>query len=284
MNMEYREQNKKMGDNVYAVISEDQDMSAKVIEDLRDIEGTNKLVITNPLAYYDAIDKNGFVGVNFINQESLMINLDLIEGDINKISGNNIGASNDYNLNDTINITYYDGEQKEYKIVAVFESVPYLLLPKIYLDYSTNKYKHGLDKMNEKLFLMNDTMNKNDLQYKINKLSDNLKICSGDEDINMRLKKFSLHEFDTIVFMLMPCLLLATIVIIQNIIELVKSKQQEFSTLFRMGFSRTEMIIETMLESLIVLISADVMIFGILFTMLIKFKKRIFFERDKYCS
>lgn len=272
MNREYNAQNKKMGEGIYAIINPTK-IDAYVQEKLLEIKGTQDLIITNTLSYYDAAEDDHYVGVNYINDKSLMVNLDLEAGSIDDISKNKIGASNDYELGDEIKITYYNGEEKTYEVVAVFGSVPYLLLPKIYLDYNTNEFLPGLDKINNKIYINNLSLGKLELEKEVLKILPNARVLKGSEDVNEYLKNFSNHEFETIKFLYFPCMILALVIIAQNIISLISFKEDDFKLLFRMGFTRGEIILENLVEILATIFSADIMIIMVISIMLVKFTK-----------
>ena len=272
MNREYNAQNKKMGEGIYAIINPTK-IDAYAQEKLLEIKGTQDLIITNTLSYYDAAEDDHYVGVNYINDKSLMVNLDLEAGSIDNISKNKIGASNDYELGDEIKITYYNGEEKTYEVVAVFESVPYLLLPKIYLDYNTNEFLPGLDKINNKIYINNLSLGKLELEKEVLKILPNARVLKGSEDVNEYLKNFSNHEFETIKFLYFPCMILALVIIAQNIISLISFKEDDFKLLFRMGFTRGEIILENLVEILATIFSADIMIIMVISIMLVKFTK-----------
>lgn len=272
MNREYNAQNKKMGEGIYAIINPTK-IDAYAQEKLLEIKGTQDLIITNTLSYYDAAEDDHYVGVNYINDKSLMVNLDLEAGSIDNISKNKIGASNDYELGDEIKITYYNGEEKTYEVVAVFGSVPYLLLPKIYLDYNTNEFLPGLDKINNKIYINNLSLGKLELEKKVKKILPSSRVLTGSEDVNEYLKNFSDHEFTTIKFLYFPCMILALVIIAQNIISLISFKEDDFKLLFRMGFTRGEIILENLVEILATIFSADIMIIMVISIMLVKFTK-----------
>lgn len=272
MNREYNAQNKKMGEGIYAIINPTK-IDAYAQEKLLEIKGTQDLIITNTLSYYDAAEDDHYVGVNYINDKSLMVNLDLEAGSIDNISKNKIGASNDYELGDEIKITYYNGEEKTYEVVAVFESVPYLLLPKIYLDYNTNEFLPGLDKINNKIYINNLSLGKLELEKKVKKILPSSRVLTGSEDVNEYLKNFSNHEFTTIKFLYFPCMILALVIIAQNIISLISFKEDDFKLLFRMGFTRGEIILENLVEILATIFSANIMIIMVISIMLVKFTK-----------
>ena len=272
MNREYNAQNKKMGEGIYAIINSTK-IDAYAQEKLLEIKGTQDLIITNTLSYYDAAEDDHYVGVNYINDKSLMVNLDLEAGSIDDISKNKIGASNDYELGDEIKITYYNGEEKTYEVVAVFGSVPYLLLPKIYLDYNTNEFLPGLDKINNKIYINNLSLGKLELEKEVLKILPNARVLKGSEDVNEYLKNFSNHEFETIKFLYFPCMILALVIIAQNIISLISFKEDDFKLLFRMGFTRGEIILENLVEILATIFSADIMIIMVISIMLVKFTK-----------
>lgn len=272
MNREYNAQNKKMGEGIYAIINPTK-IDAYAQEKLLEIKGTQDLIITNTLSYYDAAEDDHYVGVNYINDKSLMVNLDLEAGSIDNISKNKIGASNDYELGDEIKITYYNGEEKTYEVVAVFESVPYLLLPKIYLDYNTNEFLPGLDKINNKIYINNLSLGKLELEKKVKKILPSSRVLTGSEDVNEYLKNFSDHEFTTIKFLYFPCMILALVIIAQNIISLISFKEDDFKLLFRMGFTRGEIILENLVEILATIFSANIMIIMVISIMLVKFTK-----------
>lgn len=149
-----------------------------MLKKLLEIKGTQDLIITNTLSYYDAAEDDHYVGVNYINDKSLMVNLDLEAGSIDNISKNKIGASNDYELGDEIKITYYNGEEKTYNVVAVFKSVPYLLLPKIYIDYNSNEFLQGLEKIDNKLYMSNSSIGKAELEKKVKKYNYICNACT----------------------------------------------------------------------------------------------------------
>lgn len=272
MNREYNAQNKKMGEGIYAIINPTK-IDAYAQEKLLEIKGTQDLIITNTLSYYDAAEDDHYVGVNYINDKSLMVNLDLEAGSIDNISKNKIGASNDYELGDEIKITYYNGEEKTYEVVAVFGSVPYLLLPKIYLDYNTNEFLPGLDKINNKIYINNLSLGKLELEKEVLKILPNARVLKGSEDVNEYLKNFSNHEFETIKFLYFPCMILALVIIVQNIISLISFKEDDFKLLFRMGFTRGEIILENLVEILATIFSANIMIIMVISIMLVKFTK-----------
>ena len=272
MNREYNAQNKKMGEGIYAIINPTK-IDAYAQEKLLEIKGTQDLIITNTLSYYDAAEDDHYVGVNYINDKSLMVNLDLEAGSIDNISKNKIGASNDYELGDEIKITYYNGEEKTYEVVAVFGSVPYLLLPKIYLDYNTNEFLPGLDKINNKIYINNLSLGKLELKKEVLKILPNARVLKGSEDVNEYLKNFSNHEFETIKFLYFPCMILALVIIAQNIISLISFKEDDFKLLFRMGFTRGEIILENLVEILATIFSANIMIIMVISIMLVKFTK-----------
>lgn len=272
MNREYNAQNKKMGEGIYAIINPTK-IDDYAQEKLLEIKGTQDLIITNTLSYYDAAEDDRYVGVNYINDKSLMVNLDLEAGSIDDISKNKIGASNDYELGDEIKITYYNGEEKTYEVVAVFGSVPYLLLPKIYLDYNTNEFLPGLDKINNKIYINNLSLGKLELEKEVLKILPNARVLKGSEDVNEYLKNFSNHEFETIKFLYFPCMILALVIIAQNIISLISFKEDDFKLLFRMGFTRGEIILENLVEILATIFSADIMIIMVISIMLVKFTK-----------
>lgn len=272
MNGEYNAQNKKMGEGIYAIINPTK-IDAYAQEKLLEIKGTQDLIITNTLSYYDAAEDDHYVGVNYINDKSLMVNLDLEAGSIDNISKNKIGASNDYELGDEIKITYYNGEEKTYEVVAVFGSVPYLLLPKIYLDYNTNEFLPGLDKINNKIYINNLSLGKLELEKEVLKILPSSRVLTGSEDVNEYLKNFSNHEFTTIKFLYFPCMILALVIIAQNIISLISFKEDDFKLLFRMGFTRGEIILENLVEILATIFSADIMIIMVISIMLVKFTK-----------
>lgn len=272
MNREYNAQNKKMGEGIYAIINPTS-INANIQEKLLEIKGTQDLIITNTLSYYDAAEDDHYVGVNYINDKSLMVNLDLEAGSIDNISKNKIGASNDYELGDEIKITYYNGEEKTYEVVAIFGSVPYLLLPKIYLDYNSNDFLPGLEKIDNKIYINNSSLGKDELEKEIVKILPNSKILTGSEDVNEYLKNFSNHEFTTIKFLYFPCMILALVIIAQNIISLISFKEDDFKLLFRLGFTRREIILENLVEILAIILSANIMIIMVLSIMLIKFIK-----------
>ncbi|WP_234347007.1 FtsX-like permease family protein [Peptoniphilus lacydonensis] len=227
MNREYNAQNKKMGEGIYAIINPTK-IDAYAQEKLLEIKGTQDLIITNTLSYYDAAEDDHYVGVNYINDKSLMVNLDLEAGSIDNISKNKIGASNDYELGDEIKITYYNGEEKTYNVVAVFKSVPYLLLPKIYIDYNSNEFLQGLEKIDNKLYMSNSSIGKAELEKKVKKILPSSRVLTGSEDVNEYLKNFSDHEFTTIKFLYFPCMILALVIIAQNIISLISFKEVDF--------------------------------------------------------
>lgn len=272
MNREYNAQNKKMGEGVYAIINPTS-INTDIQEKLLEIKGTQDLIITNTLSYYDAAEGDHYVGVNYINDKSLMFNLDLEAGSIDDISKNKIGASNDYELGDKIKITYYNGEEKTYEVVAVFGSVPYLLLPKIYLDYNSNEFLPGLNKINNKIYINNLSLGKLELEKEVLKILPNARVLKGSEDVNEYLKNFSNHEFETIKFLYFPCMILALVIIAQNIISLISFKEDDFKLLFRMGFTRGEIILENLVEILAIILSANFMIIMVLSIMLVKFIK-----------
>lgn len=272
MNREYNAQNKKMGEGIYAIINPTK-IDAYAQEKLLDIKGTQDLIITNTLSYYDAAEDDHYVGVNYINDKSLMANLDLEAGSIDNISKNKIGASNDYELGDEIKITYYNGEEKTYNVVAVFKSVPYLLLPKIYIDYNSNEFLQGLEKIDNKLYMSNSSIGKAELEKKVKKILPSSRVLTGSEDVNEYLKNFSDHEFTTIKFLYFPCMILALVIIAQNIISLISFKEDDFKLLFRMGFTRGEIILENLVEILATIFSADIMIIMVISIMLVKFTK-----------
>lgn len=272
MNREYNAQNKKMGEGIYAIINPTK-IDAYAQEKLLEIKGTQDLIITNTLSYYDAAEDDHYVGVNYINDKSLMVNLDLEAGSIDNISKNKIGASNDYELGDEIKITYYNGEEKTYEVVAVFGSVPYLLLPKIYLDYNTNEFLPGLDKINNKIYINNLSLGKLELEKEVLKILPNARVLKGSEDVNEYLKNFSNHEFETIKFLYFPCMILALVIIAQNIISLISFKEDDFKLLFRMGFTRGEIILENLVEILATIFSANIMIIMVISIMLVKITK-----------
>ncbi|MDU5100650.1 MAG: ABC transporter permease, partial [Peptoniphilus grossensis] len=258
MNREYNAQNKKMGEGIYAIINPTK-IDAYAQEKLLEIKGTQDLIITNTLSYYDAAEDDHYVGVNYINDKSLMVNLDLEAGSIDNISKNKIGASNDYELGDEIKITYYNGEEKTYNVVAVFKSVPYLLLPKIYIDYNSNEFLQGLEKIDNKLYMSNSSIGKAELEKKVKKILPSSRVLTGSEDVNEYLKNFSDHEFTTIKFLYFPCMILALVIIAQNIISLISFKEDDFKLLFRMGFTRGEIILENLVEILATIFSANIM-------------------------
>ncbi|WP_234346980.1 FtsX-like permease family protein [Peptoniphilus lacydonensis] len=229
MNREYNAQNKKMGEGIYAIINPTK-IDAYAQEKLLEIKGTQDLIITNTLSYYDAAEDDHYVGVNYINDKSLMVNLDLEAGSIDNISKNKIGASNDYELGDEIKITYYNGEEKTYNVVAVFKSVPYLLLPKIYIDYNSNEFLQGLEKIDNKLYMSNSSIGKAELEKKVKKILPSSRVLTGSEDVNEYLKNFSDHEFTTIKFLYFPCMILALVIIAQNIISLISFKEADFNS------------------------------------------------------
>ena len=272
MNREYNAQNKKMGEGIYAIINPTK-IDAYAQEKLLEIKGTQDLIITNTLSYYDAAEDDHYVGVNYINDKSLMVNLDLEAGSIDNISKNKIGASNDYELGDEIKITYYNGEEKTYEVVAVFGSVPYLLLPKIYLDYNSNEFLPGLNKINNKIYINNLSLGKLELEKEVLKILPNARVLKGSEDVNEYLKNFSNHEFETIKFLYFPCMILALVIIAQNIISLISFKEDDFKLLFRMGFTRGEIILENLVEILATIFSANIMIIMVISIMLVKFTK-----------
>ena len=272
MNREYNAQNKKMGEGIYAIINPTK-IDAYAQEKLLEIKGTQDLIITNTLSYYDAAEDDHYVGVNYINDKSLMVNLDLEAGSIDNISKNKIGASNDYELGDEIKITYYNGEEKTYNVVAVFKSVPYLLLPKIYIDYNSNEFLQGLEKIDNKLYMSNSTIGKAELEKKVKKILPSSRVLTGSEDVNEYLKNFSDHEFTTIKFLYFPCMILALVIIAQNIISLISFKEDDFKLLFRMGFTRGEIILENLVEILATIFSANIMIIMVISIMLVKFTK-----------
>lgn len=272
MNREYNAQNKKMGEGIYAIINPTK-IDAYAQEKLLEIKGTQDLIITNTLSYYDAAEDDHYVGVNYINDKSLMVNLDLEAGSIDDISKNKIGASNDYELGDEIKITYYNGEEKTYNVVAVFKSVPYLLLPKIYIDYNSNEFLQGLEKIDNKLYMSNSSIGKAELEKKVKKILPSSRVLTGSEDVNEYLKNFSDHEFTTIKFLYFPCMILALVIIAQNIISLISFKEDDFKLLFRMGFTRGEIILENLVEILATIFSANIMIIMVISIMLVKFTK-----------
>ena len=272
MNREYNAQNKKMGEGIYAIINPTK-IDAYAQEKLLEIKGTQDLIITNTLSYYDAAEDDHYVGVNYINDKSLMVNLDLEAGSIDNISKNKIGASNDYELGDEIKITYYNGEEKTYNVVAVFKSVPYLLLPKIYIDYNSNEFLQGLEKIDNKLYMSNSSIGKAELEKKVKKILPSSRVLTGSEDVNEYLKNFSNHEFTTIKFLYFPCMILALVIIAQNIITLISFKEDDFKLLFRMGFTRGEIILENLVEILATIFSANIMIIMVISIMLVKFTK-----------
>ena len=272
MNREYNAQNKKMGEGIYAIINPTK-IDAYAQEKLLEIKGTQDLIITNTLSYYDAAEDDHYVGVNYINDKSLMVNLDLEAGSIDNISKNKIGASNDYELGDEIKITYYNGEEKTYNVVAVFKSVPYLLLPKIYIDYNSNEFLRGLEKIDNKLYMSNSSIGKAELEKKVKKILPSSRVLTGSEDVNEYLKNFSDHEFTTIKFLYFPCMILALVIIAQNIISLISFKEDDFKLLFRMGFTRGEIILENLVEILATIFSANIMIIMVISIMLVKFTK-----------
>ena len=272
MNREYNAQNKKMGEGIYAIINPTK-IDAYAQEKLLEIKGTQDLIITNTLSYYDAAEDDHYVGVNYINDKSLMANLDLEAGSIANISKNKIGASNDYELGDEIKITYYNGEEKTYNVVAVFKSVPYLLLPKIYIDYNSNEFLQGLEKIDNKLYMSNSSIGKAELEKKVKKILPSSRVLTGSEDVNEYLKNFSDHEFTTIKFLYFPCMILALVIIAQNIISLISFKEDDFKLLFRMGFTRGEIILENLVEILATIFSANIMIIMVISIMLVKFTK-----------
>lgn len=272
MNREYNAQNKKMGEGIYAIINPTK-IDAYAQEKLLEIKGTQDLIITNTLSYYDAAEDDHYVGVNYINDKSLMVNLDLEAGSIDNISKNKIGASNDYELGDEIKITYYNGEEKTYNVVAVFKSVPYLLLPKIYIDYNSNEFLQGLEKIDNKLYMSNSSIGKAELEKKVKKILPSSRVLTGSEDVNEYLKNFSNHEFTTIKFLYFPCMILALVIIAQNIISLISFKEDDFKFLFRMGFTRGEIILENLVEILATIFSANIMIIMVISIMLVKFTK-----------
>ncbi len=272
MNREYNAQNKKMGEGIYAIINPTK-IDAYAQEKLLEIKGTQDLIITNTLSYYDAAEDDHYVGVNYINDKSLMVNLDLEAGSIDNISKNKIGASNDYELGDEIKITYYNGEEKTYNVVAVFKSVPYLLLPKIYIDYNSNEFLQGLEKIDNKLYMSNSSIGKAELEKKVKKILPSSRVLTGSEDVNEYLKNFSNHEFTTIRFLYFPCMILALVIIAQNIISLISFKEDDFKLLFRMGFTRGEIILENLVEILATIFSANIMIIMVISIMLVKFTK-----------
>lgn len=272
MNREYNAQNKKMGEGIYAIINPTK-IDAYAQEKLLEIKGTQDLIITNTLSYYDAAEDDHYVGVNYINDKSLMVNLDLEAGSIDNISKNKIGASNDYELGDEIKITYYNGEEKTYNVVAVFKSVPYLLLPKIYIDYNSNEFLQGLEKIDNKLYMSNSSIGKAELEKKVKKILTSSRVLTGSEDVNEYLKNFSDHEFTTIKFLYFPCMILALVIIAQNIISLISFKEDDFKLLFRMGFTRGEIILENLVEILATIFSANIMIIMVISIMLVKFTK-----------
>ena len=272
MNREYNAQNKKMGEGIYAIINPTK-IDAYAQEKLLEIKGTQDLIITNTLSYYDAAEDDHYVGVNYINDKSLMVNLDLEAGSIDNISKNKIGASNDYELGDEIKISYYNGEEKTYNVVAVFKSVPYLLLPKIYIDYNSNEFLQGLEKIDNKLYMSNSSIGKAELEKKVKKILPSSRVLTGSEDVNEYLKNFSDHEFTTIKFLYFPCMILALVIIAQNIISLISFKEDDFKLLFRMGFTRGEIILENLVEILATIFSANIMIIMVISIMLVKFTK-----------
>lgn len=272
MNREYNAQNKKMGEGIYAIINPTK-IDAYAQEKLLEIKGTQDLIITNTLSYYDAAEDDHYVGVNYINDKSLMVNLDLEAGSIDNISKNKIGASNDYELGDEIKITYYNGEEKTYNVVAVFKSVPYLLLPKIYIDYNSNEFMQGLEKIDNKLYMSNSSIGKAELEKKVKKILPSSRVLTGSEDVNEYLKNFSDHEFTTIKFLYFPCMILALVIIAQNIISLISFKEDDFKLLFRMGFTRGEIILENLVEILATIFSTNIMIIMVISIMLVKFTK-----------
>lgn len=272
MNREYNAQNKKMGEGIYAIINPTK-IDDYAQEKLLEIKGTQDLIITNTLSYYDAAEDDHYVGVNYINDKSLMVNLDLEAGSIDNISKNKIGASNDYELGDEIKITYYNGEEKTYNVVAVFKSVPYLLLPKIYIDYNSNEFLQGLEKIDNKLYMSNSSIGKAELEKKVKKILPSSRVLTGSEDVNEYLKNFSDHEFTTIKFLYFPCMILALVIIAQNIISLISFKEDDFKLLFRMGFTRGEIILENLVEILATIFSANIMIIMVISIMLVKFTK-----------
>lgn len=272
MNREYNAQNKKMGEGIYAIINPTK-IDAYAQEKLLEIKGTQDLIITNTLSYYDAAEDDHYVGVNYINDKSLMVNLDLEAGSIDNISKNKIGASNDYELGDEIKITYYNGEEKTYNVVAVFKSVPYLLLPKIYIDYNSNEFLQGLEKIDNKLYMSNSSIGKAELEKKVKKILPSSRVLTGSEDVNEYLKNFSDHEFTTIKFLYFPCMILALVIIAQNIISLISFKEDDFKLLFRMGFTRGEIILENLVEILATIFSTNIMIIMVISIMLVKFTK-----------
>lgn len=272
INREYNAQNKKMGEGIYAIINPTK-IDAYAQEKLLEIKGTQDLIITNTLSYYDAAEDDHYVGVNYINDKSLMVNLDLEAGSIDNISKNKIGASNDYELGDEIKITYYNGEEKTYNVVAVFKSVPYLLLPKIYIDYNSNEFLQGLEKIDNKLYMSNSSIGKAELEKKVKKILPSSRVLTGSEDVNEYLKNFSNHEFTTIKFLYFPCMILALVIIAQNIISLISFKEDDFKLLFRMGFTRGEIILENLVEILATIFSANIMIIMVISIMLVKFTK-----------
>lgn len=272
MNREYNAQNKKMGEGIYAIINPTK-IDAYAQEKLLEIKGTQDLIITNTLSYYDAAEDDHYVGVNYINDKSLMVNLDLEAGSIDNISKNKIGASNDYELGDEIKITYYNGEEKTYNVVAVFKSVPYLLLPKIYIDYNSNEFLQGLEKIDNKLYMSNSSIGKAELEKKVKKILPSSRVLTGSEDVNEYLKNFSDHEFTTIKFLYFPCMILVLVIIAQNIISLISFKEDDFKLLFRMGFTRGEIILENLVEILATIFSANIMIIMVISIMLVKFTK-----------
>lgn len=272
MNREYNAQNKKMGEGIYAIINPTK-IDAYAQEKLLEIKGTQDLIITNTLSYYDAAEDDHYVGVNYINDKSLMVNLDLEAGSIDNISKNKIGASNDYELGDEIKITYYNGEEKTYNVVAVFKSVPYLLLPKIYIDYNSNEFLQGLEKIDNKLYMSNSSIGKAELEKKVKKILPSSRVLTGSEDVNEYLKNFSDHEFTTIKFLYFPCMILALVIIAQNIISLISFKEDDFKLLFRMGFTRGEIILENLVEIMATIFSANIMIIMVISIMLVKFTK-----------
>lgn len=272
MNREYNAQNKKMGEGIYAIINPTK-IDAYAQEKLLEIKDTQDLIITNTLSYYDAAEDDHYVGVNYINDKSIMVNLDLEAGSIDNISKNKIGASNDYELGDEIKITYYNGEEKTYNVVAVFKSVPYLLLPKIYIDYNSNEFLQGLEKIDNKLYMSNSSIGKAELEKKVKKILPSSRVLTGSEDVNEYLKNFSNHEFTTIKFLYFPCMILALVIIAQNIISLISFKEDDFKLLFRMGFTRGEIILENLVEILATIFSANIMIIMVISIMLVKFTK-----------
>ena len=96
---------------------------------------------------------------------------------------------------------------------------------------------------------------------------------TGSEDVNEYLKNFSNHEFTTIKFLYFPCMILALVIIAQNIISLISFKEDDFKLLFRMGFTRGEIILENLVEILATIFSANIMIIMVISIMLVKFTK-----------